>query len=80
MTTSLRVSTTNPSFQPILDKALEQYKKKTTKDLVLHTSTQMSQTPMEAHLAPISTLFPQNGPVPESRAVTPLLLRNFGLL
>ena len=40
----------------------------------------MSQTPMEAHLAPISTLFPHNGPVPDSRAVTPLLLRNFGLL
>ena len=36
MSTSLQMSTTNPNFQPILDKALEEYKKKTKKDLITH--------------------------------------------
>ena len=36
MLTSLQVSTTNPNFQPILDKALEEYKKKTKQDLITH--------------------------------------------
>ena len=36
MSTSLQMSTTNPNFQLILDKALEEYKKKTKKDLITH--------------------------------------------
>ncbi|KAN0127784.1 hypothetical protein V8E53_014397 [Lactarius tabidus] len=34
MSTSLQVSTSNPHFQPILEKALDEYKKKTKKDLI----------------------------------------------
>jgi hypothetical protein len=34
MSTSLQESTSNPHFQPILEKALNEYKKKTKKDLI----------------------------------------------
>ena len=36
MSTSQRASSTAPNFQPILDKALKEYKKKTGKDLTTH--------------------------------------------
>ena len=36
MSTSQRASSTTPNFQPILDKALKEYKKKTGKDLTTH--------------------------------------------
>ena len=39
MSTSLQVSSTIPNFQPILEKALIEYKKKTRKDLTTHPLT-----------------------------------------
>ena len=36
MSTSQQVSSTTPNFQPILDKALEEYKKKTGNELTTH--------------------------------------------
>ena len=36
MSTSQQVSSATPNFQPILDKALEEYKRKTGKELTTH--------------------------------------------